>query len=127
MLYDAQLEREHTHKLPLPPKALGEKDYSKIFHKVANFVKDPEIVLVGPGRKGNEIDEVEKAFFDLWKTSEGSRLPLFMGVADFGYELRLFNSTEEAQSVLLGSNVTGSACKYHQKDEIESMYCAKAK
>ncbi|XP_054727573.1 protein maelstrom 1 [Anastrepha obliqua] len=74
--FDAQDHADRTHKLPLPPNALGEENLGLIYNHVLDFVRDPETGDYPPIYTHRDSIPIVKSVLDFLKNSSSTNVEL---------------------------------------------------
>lgn len=140
---------QETHKMPLPPRAMGESDWEKICQRTQDFIDESSpnhpILFVDPGVKDRDLNAARKAIklmFNETGLLDEASYPRVCGLKELFYRMQqkaskitnkeAFASKQKAQQVIDSSTfiystcLDTSGCQYHVDEDVP-LYCCLAR
>lgn len=138
LAYEANILSEETHRLPIPPEAMGETSFEKIFQQILEFTQgynDKKIrLLFTEEKQAPVVENILEQFAD---ESEFSCKFFICPLGDFFFQLKratesygldicTFPAKTVADILLKKDNyeyTSGIACQFHENREVSRFCC----
>lgn len=122
MAFEAKNHSEDTHKLPIPPEALGETNYGRIYDNLYSFIYDDELNAVRPVFTRDSDVIMVKSILNILAVEADKPLDLIdvFPIHEFFYELKKATARLGQTMSAFPSNHLAKACLERDAYEFHS-------